>query len=132
MPDDFTFAELNALALAQAEIDLLSDLVAMRRAKGMTQEQVAAEIRRNKSAVSRFERLDSDPRLSTVRRYARAVGADIEVRVKDFVAPVNLRLVQGFTVTAEQDAETLRALYFGAEADADEGAERSLVMQQAI
>ena len=83
-PTDLTEVELNAIALADAELDMLADLVKMRRAKGLTQDDVAAAIGRNKSAISRFERLDSDPRLSTVRRYARAIGALITHKVTDF------------------------------------------------
>ncbi|WP_204801904.1 helix-turn-helix domain-containing protein [Mycobacterium riyadhense] len=85
-PDDLTPEECHAIALAGAELDMLSDLVRLRHRKGLTQEDVANAIGRDKSAVSRFERLDSDPRLSTVRRYARAVGAMVEHRVSEYQA----------------------------------------------
>lgn len=80
-PDDLTSEERHATALASAELDMLSELVRLRHARNLTQEDVAKAIGRDKSAVSRFERLDSDPRLSTVRRYARAVGAMVEHHV---------------------------------------------------
>ncbi|MEZ0357330.1 helix-turn-helix domain-containing protein [Mycobacterium sp. SA01] len=83
-PGDLTEAERNAKALARTDLQMLAALVQMRRDKGLTQETVAASLGRDKSSVSRFERLDSDPRMSTVRRYARAVGALITHDVSDF------------------------------------------------
>lgn len=69
--------------LALADDDFLEDLVALRRAKGLTQQAVATRMKRDKSVVSRFENLGADPRLSTIRRYARAIGARVEHRVND-------------------------------------------------
>jgi transcriptional regulator with XRE-family HTH domain len=83
-PTDLTDEEQNALALARAELQMLSDLVALRRSKGYSQQDVADAIGRDKSSISRFERLDADPRLSTIRRYARAVGAIVNYEVSDF------------------------------------------------
>lgn len=70
-------------ALALADDDFLEALVRLRREKRMTQQQVADRMKRDKSAVSRFENLGSDPRLSTIRRYARAIGALVEHKVID-------------------------------------------------
>ncbi|QRY48144.1 helix-turn-helix transcriptional regulator [Mycolicibacterium boenickei] len=84
-PADLTADEQHAIALARAELKMLKDLVELRHHSGLTQQDVADAIGRDKSAVSRFERLDSDPRLSTVRRYARAVGAMVTHSVTDFV-----------------------------------------------
>lgn len=64
-----------AAALAKADDDFLEDLVALRRETGLTQTQVAQAIGRNKSTICNFERLGTDPRLSTIRRYAAAIGA---------------------------------------------------------
>lgn len=69
--------------LALADDDFLEDLVALRRSKKLTQQAVANRMKRDKSVVSRFENLGADPRLSTIRRYARAIGARVEHRVND-------------------------------------------------
>lgn len=53
---------------------LADDLVARRVAVGMTQTEVAARMGTSQSAVARMEAGESDLRLSTVERYAAAVG----------------------------------------------------------
>ncbi len=45
-----------------------------REQAGLTQEQVAKKLRTNKSAISRIERHAKDMRLSTLHRYAKALG----------------------------------------------------------
>jgi transcriptional regulator with XRE-family HTH domain len=70
-------------ALAEADDQLLEDLVRLRKDKGLTQQFVADRMHRDKAAVSNFERLSADPHLSTVRRYAAAIGACISHRVED-------------------------------------------------
>jgi predicted transcriptional regulator len=62
---------------------LVADLVAARAAAAMTQEDVAVRMRTTKSAVSRLEGgVCTRPTLSTIERYAEAVGALIEIRVR--------------------------------------------------
>jgi len=62
---------------------LLTDLVAARIAVGMTQEDVAARMRTTKSVISRLENCArTRPTLRTVDNYARAVGAQVEIRVR--------------------------------------------------
>lgn len=56
--------------------DLLAAIVAVRRSQGLTQEQVAERMGVSQSTVSEFER-SSDPRFSTVQRYAHALGCTI-------------------------------------------------------
>ncbi|MCT1353836.1 MULTISPECIES: helix-turn-helix domain-containing protein [unclassified Gordonia (in: high G+C Gram-positive bacteria)] len=70
--------------LALNDDQLLEDLVAMRKAKRLTQDEVAARMNRSKTAVSNFERLGADPHLSTIRRYAAAVGGKVNTRLSDF------------------------------------------------
>jgi hypothetical protein len=41
-------------------------------------------MRRDKAAVSNFERLSADPHQSTIRRYAAAIGAYVRHIVEDF------------------------------------------------
>lgn len=50
-----------------------------REAAGMTQDEVARRLRTEKSAISRMENHADDVRLSTLRNYAEAVGASLEI-----------------------------------------------------
>ena len=62
---------------------LVADLVAARTAAGMTQEEVAARMWTTKSSVSRLESgVRTRPTLRTIERYALAVGARVEIRVR--------------------------------------------------
>ena len=62
---------------------LLADLVAARTAAGMTQHEVATRMWTTKSAVSRLERgRYARPTLDTIEKYALAVGARVEIRVR--------------------------------------------------
>ena len=46
---------------------------------GMTQEQIAKQLKTSKSVISRMENHATDIRLSTLEKFARAVGRDIQV-----------------------------------------------------
>jgi len=46
---------------------------------GMTQEQIANELKTTKSVISRMENHATDIRLSTLEKFAKAVGRHIEV-----------------------------------------------------
>ena len=62
---------------------LVADLVAARTAAGMTQHEVAMRVWTTKSAVSRLESgRYARPTLDTVEKYALAVGARVEIRVR--------------------------------------------------
>ena len=62
---------------------LVSDLFAARTAAGMTQEQVALRMWTAKSAISRLESgWYARPTLDTIQKYALAVGARVEIRVR--------------------------------------------------
>jgi len=52
-----------------------------REAAGLTQEEVARKLQTQKSAISRIENHANDVRLSTLRRYADAVGANLQIRL---------------------------------------------------
>jgi len=77
-----TFAVLSA-ELVRADRDMIEILISLRIAKDLTQDDIAKTLGRNKSAVSNFERLGADPHLSTIRRYAAAVGARVRHIVED-------------------------------------------------
>lgn len=65
----------RAKLLATNDYKLLADLVQVRRDSGLTQHDVAERLGISQQAVSKLENYSSDPRLSTLRRYAHAVGA---------------------------------------------------------
>jgi len=80
-----------ALELVESDDQLLRKLVAYRHAKGLTQSEVGQRMGVTQPAVAAFERVDTDPKLSTIRRYALAVGVLIRHVVSDhFVAASTL------------------------------------------
>ena len=52
-----------------------------REASGITQEEVAKKLHTNKSAISRIENHAEDIRLSTLRKYAQALGKEIHLEI---------------------------------------------------
>jgi len=52
-----------------------------REAAGLTQDEVARRLKTKKSAISRIENHAEDVRLSTLRKYADAVGASLQIRL---------------------------------------------------
>jgi transcriptional regulator with XRE-family HTH domain len=62
---------------------LVADLVAARTAAGMTQEVVGVWLWTMKSVVARLESgVCTRPALTTIEKYAVAVGAFVEIRVR--------------------------------------------------
>jgi hypothetical protein len=62
--------------------ELLAELIAERRAAGLSQAEVADRMGTSQPAVARVEAGVVDVRLSTLRRYAEAVGRRLELRLK--------------------------------------------------
>jgi len=61
---------------------LVRELLSARTQAGLTQEDVAASMGTTKSAVSRLEGAGKhSPSVSTLKKYARAVGCDVEIRL---------------------------------------------------
>ena len=61
---------------------LVRELLAARAHAGLTQEEVAASMGTTKSAVSRLEGASKhSPSVSTLKKYARAVGCNVEIRI---------------------------------------------------
>lgn len=56
-------------------------MIGLRERAGLSQTEVGALIGISQQAVNKFERYDADPKLSTIRRYANAVGAIVEHHV---------------------------------------------------
>lgn len=59
--------------------DLVAQLVAIRKAKGMKQTSVARRMNISRPAVSQFENGKYSPTLAVITRYAAAIGARITV-----------------------------------------------------
>ena len=62
---------------------LLTKLVALRVQHRISQEELAEAMGVSQPTVSAFERYDANPTLSTIRRYAMAVGAVLDTEVVD-------------------------------------------------
>ena len=61
---------------------LADTLVEKRSGLGLSQTEVAARMGTSQSAVARLESGDADVRLSTLERYAAALGQQLEVRLQ--------------------------------------------------
>jgi transcriptional regulator with XRE-family HTH domain len=62
------------LAAAERSRALMKQLAAVRVGSGISQVEVARQMKTSQPAVARLEAGESDPRLSTVERYAGVVG----------------------------------------------------------
>lgn len=80
---DIAHLESLADSLIESHDRLMRDLVALRRKHDLTQSVVADRMGVSQPSVAAFERYDANPTLSTIRRYALAVGASIEHDVED-------------------------------------------------
>lgn len=68
--------------MAERRRALAADLVARRVELGLSQTEVAARMGTSQSAVARLESGQADLRLSTLERYAAAVGHVIDWRLQ--------------------------------------------------
>lgn len=75
---------------------LLLALAEHRRSSGMSQPEVARQMRTSQSAIARLEAGDGNPRMSTIERYAAAIGMHVEwqlidesngAKIKDIMSP---------------------------------------------
>jgi transcriptional regulator with XRE-family HTH domain len=64
--------------MSERRRELASDLVTRRVALGLSQTEVAARMGTSQSAVARLESGDADVRLSTLERYAAALGQALD------------------------------------------------------
>ena len=76
---DLEFAENYEVGYADFKIGVI--LRQAREAAGLTQDEVAQKLQTKKSAISRIENHADDVRLSTIQRYAEAVGAKLQIRL---------------------------------------------------
>jgi len=67
---------------------LVRELLEARARAGLTQEEVAESMGTTKSAVSRLESAGKhSPSVTTLKKYAHAVGCDVEIRLVPATAP---------------------------------------------
>jgi transcriptional regulator with XRE-family HTH domain len=83
MLEDISRIEARADALVEAHEELMRSLIALRKQHKISQETVAERMSVSQPTVAAFERYDSNPTLSTIRRYALAVGGRIQNSVID-------------------------------------------------
>ena len=67
--------------LADQRREAIADLVDARQKLGLSQTEVAARMGTSQSAVARLESGDGDVRLSSLQRYADALGRDLRIRL---------------------------------------------------
>lgn len=95
--DEFLARAMKRKGFAEAyaergdEYSLVRELLAARARARLTQEQVAASMGTTKSAVSRLEGLGAhSPSVETLKKYARAVGCEVEVRLVPTPRPASV------------------------------------------
>jgi ribosome-binding protein aMBF1 (putative translation factor) len=71
------FREMALRRMSEERSRLLADLTARRQAAGLSQTQIAARMGTSQSAVARLEAGEGDVRISTLERYAAAIGSQI-------------------------------------------------------
>jgi HTH-type transcriptional regulator / antitoxin HipB len=76
---DAEFAQNYEAGYADFKIGVI--LRQARESAGLTQEELARRLKTKKSSISRIENHADDVRLSTLRRYADAVGANLQIRL---------------------------------------------------
>lgn len=80
---DIVHLEQLADSLIESDDQLLKSLISMRKKHNLTQDVVAERMGVSQPTVAAFERYDANPTLSSIRRYALAVGANVQHQVED-------------------------------------------------
>ena len=71
------FREMALRRMSAERRRLVGDLTEQRRLAGLSQTEVAARMGTSQSAVARLETGDADVRVSTLERYAAAIGSEL-------------------------------------------------------
>jgi ribosome-binding protein aMBF1 (putative translation factor) len=71
------FREMALRRMSAERRQLVADLTEQRRSAGLSQTEVAARMGTSQSAVARLETGDADVRVSTLERYAAAIGSQL-------------------------------------------------------
>ena len=66
----------------EPEYKLAAALIRLRLAKGLTQEQLAGLLNTKQASIARLESGNSLPSLSTVKRVANALDAELEINLR--------------------------------------------------
>lgn len=82
LTSDATLIKARAKVLAREDRELKAALIRVRREMGLSQKDVADRLGVTQQSIHKLERYDSDPKASTLRRYANALGALVEHRVQ--------------------------------------------------
>jgi ribosome-binding protein aMBF1 (putative translation factor) len=79
------FRDMALRRMSQERRQLVADLTAQRQSAGLSQTEVAARMGTSQSAVARLETGEADVRVSTLERYAAAIGRQItwQARLED-------------------------------------------------
>jgi len=77
------FREMALRRMSAERRRLVAELTAQRRSAGLSQTEVAARMGTSQSAVARLETGDADVRVSTLERYAAAIGSQLSWRAQD-------------------------------------------------
>ena len=77
---DAEFAEGFDVGYSNFKVGVL--LRQAREKAGMTQDDVARRLRTKKSAISRIENHAEDIRLSTIQKYAKALGKNLRLEIR--------------------------------------------------
>jgi len=83
------FREMALRRMSDERRQLVADLAEQRRWAGLSQTEVAARMGTSQSAVARLESGDADVRVSTLERYAAAIGSQLtwQARVQPSASP---------------------------------------------
>jgi len=87
--------------------DRLNQMVEMRRAEGLSQADLAARMSTSQAAVARIESTDSDPRLSTLERYAKALNDALREKGVAVPETYSLDLIERFSAAVFANASSL-------------------------
>ena len=71
------FREMALRRMSAGRRRLVAELATQRRSAGLSQTEVAARMGTSQSAVARLETGDADVRVSTLERYAAAIGSQL-------------------------------------------------------
>ena len=81
------FREMALRRMSGERARLLADLTARRQASGLSQTEIAARMGTSQSAVARLESGATDVRISTLERYAAALGSQLCWQVRSETRP---------------------------------------------
>ena len=81
------FREMALRRMSEQRRRLVAELTEQRRSAGLSQTEVAARMGTSQSAVARLETGEADVRVSTLERYAAALGSDLAWQAHTHAGP---------------------------------------------